>query len=192
MQKSQEQITSLPAARKTCETLQWTCDSCQHSTTFQTSIRGLKGTSSIPAYESNIRSVYGSQTSGRAGLSEMCSILNLPQPVRWTPYNNIQNKLSEVSVEHANQAMKEAGQRLFSYMLEKEPDNSEITADGKIIVNAAVTVDGTWQKRGHTSKNGAVFFLSVETGEVLENLCFATIVPSLKKSLVMLTLINGI
>eukprot|EP00111_Clytia_hemisphaerica_P024371 TCONS_00071909-protein len=85
---------------------------------------------SLVLVKSNIRFVYGSQTVGRAGLSEFCNILNIPQPVWPTPYNNIQEKLSEVSVEHANQSMKEAGQRLFSYMLEKEPDNARINEDG--------------------------------------------------------------
>lgn len=32
----------------------------------------------------------------------------------------------------------------------------------------AVTVDGTWQRRGHASKIGVVFVISVRTGEVLD------------------------
>ena len=31
-----------------------------------------------------------------------------------------------------------------------------------------MTVDGTWQRRGHNSKNGVVFVISMETGEVLD------------------------
>ena len=37
-----------------------------------------------------------------------------------------------------------------------------------MIGNVAVTVDGTWQKRGHTSKISVVFVMSVVTGEVLD------------------------
>ncbi len=36
------------------------------------------------------------------------------------------------------------------------------------IAEVADTVDGTWQKRGHTSKIGVVFPMSVRTEEVLD------------------------
>ena len=36
------------------------------------------------------------------------------------------------------------------------------------VANVAVTVDGTGQKRGHSSKIGVVFVISVDTGEILD------------------------
>ena len=36
------------------------------------------------------------------------------------------------------------------------------------VAEVAVTVDGTWQKRGHSSKIGVVFIISVLTGEILD------------------------
>jgi len=36
------------------------------------------------------------------------------------------------------------------------------------IANIAVSVDGTWQRRGYTSKIGIVFVIAVETGEVVD------------------------
>ena len=38
--------------------------------------------------------------------------------------------------------------------------------DKKIVADVAVSVDGTWQKRGHSSRIGVVFILLVDTGEV--------------------------
>lgn len=35
-------------------------------------------------------------------------------------------------------------------------------------VDCGVSVDGTWQKRGHSSLNGAVAVLSIDTGKVLD------------------------
>ena len=35
------------------------------------------------------------------------------------------------------------------------------------VAKAAVSVNGTWQKRGHSSKIGVVFAVSVRTGEIL-------------------------
>ena len=47
------------------------------------------------------------------------------------------------------------------------PEKVKVTADGNI-ADVAVTVDGTWQKRGHSSKIGVVFVISVRTGEILD------------------------
>ena len=40
--------------------------------------------------------------------------------------------------------------------------------NNKQVAKVAASVDGTWQKRGHNSKIGVVFILSVDTGEVLD------------------------
>ena len=45
----------------------------------------------------------------------------------------------------------------------KHPDST-----GSHIVNIAVSVDGTWQRRGYSSKIGIVFVIAVETGEVVD------------------------
>ena len=34
--------------------------------------------------------------------------------------------------------------------------------------NMAVSIDGTWQKRGHNTQTGVVFVISIITGEVLD------------------------
>lgn len=53
-------------------------------------------------------------------------------------------------------------------MLESEPENVHVNENGDMIADVAVTLDGTWQRRGHTSKIGVTFILSVLTGEVLD------------------------
>ena len=45
-------------------------------------------------------------------------------------------------------------------------ENPEITDES--LEDIAVSFDGTWAKRGHTSLFGVVFVLSVDTGEVLD------------------------
>ena len=50
--------------------------------------------------------------------------------------------------------------------MEKNPEDIDIQVDGTML--------GTWQKRGHSSKHGVVFLISVETGEVLD-FCVKTI-----------------
>ena len=43
-----------------------------------------------------------------------------------------------------------------------------VIEDGQEIGKIPVTVDGTWQKRGHTSEFGVVFVLSVRSREILD------------------------
>lgn len=102
-----------------CESLQWVCSLCKHSTEFKTS------TSSTPlsAYDVNIRSVYASQTLGRAGLVKFCNIMDLPPPVNSSPYNMIQSKLSETASQNATEVMKRAGIRLLNQVLSQNPDS---------------------------------------------------------------------
>ena len=40
--------------------------------------------------------------------------------------------------------------------------------DSDQVVDAAVSFDGTWAKRGFTSLHGVFFVISVDTGEVLD------------------------
>ena len=51
----------------------------------------------------------------------------------------------------------------------EDSNRVKIAANGQEIADVAVSVDGTWQKRGHSSKIGVVFVLSIRTGEVLDN-----------------------
>ena len=48
------------------------------------------------------------------------------------------------------------------------PDDIELDLNGVMTARVAVPLDGTWQKRGHSSKHGIVYLLSVDTGEVLD------------------------
>ena len=64
--------------------------------------------------------------------------------------------------------MEEACERLKQKVAEEEPDNIMIDKDGNRIAKVAVSVDGRWQKWGHSSKIGVVFVMSVLTGEVLD------------------------
>ena len=52
--------------------------------------------------------------------------------------------------------------------MHETPDKTSVDENGVVLADVAVTQDGTWQKRGHTSKNGVVFVISVRTGEVLD------------------------
>ena len=64
--------------------------------------------------------------------------------------------------------MTEAAKRLHKKVLEEEPEICEVDQNEGMFPNVAVTVNGTWQKLGHSSNMGVVSVISVLTGELLD------------------------
>ena len=71
--------------------------------------------------------------------------MGMPQPMTPGAYSAISNSVGMAYEAVAHKSMKEAAE---------EVRGKEKTADE--IVNTQVTIDGTWQKRGHSSLNGVV------------------------------------
>ena len=140
------------------EKLMMTCSNCKHTSSFYTSPQSSSSTSK--SFDINVRSVFASQPIGHTGLKKFCANMGLVQPIHKTPYNTIQKKLSSTSVEQAEKIMCEAADRLRTIVLEEHADNIEVFENGNLIAKVAVTVDGTWQRRGHCSKIGVVFVLA--------------------------------
>ncbi|GFU11406.1 uncharacterized protein NPIL_323501 [Nephila pilipes] len=78
-----------------------------------------------------------------------CGIMNLPPPP--TKCNNI---LLQTAKETCEESMAEA----VHEAVEENDGGRDI----------AVAVDGSWQKRGFSSKNGVVTVTSVDTGKVID------------------------
>ena len=56
--------------------------------------------------------------------------------------------------------LNDAAQRLILHTIAENPGNIEVTDKDTLIAKVGVTVDGTWQKRGHSSKMCVVFVIS--------------------------------
>ena len=117
-------------------------------------------------FEINKRAALAS--SSRKDLKRFCSRMNLPPPVLSKPYNRHLKTIEEAAVHEAEEKMNDAAARLIEITRTEEPSKIVKLESGKEVAQVSVTVDGTWQKRGHTSKIGVVFILSVRTGEVLD------------------------
>ena len=136
------------------------CNNCGSSQDFLSSTKmPYKG----GGYEVNRRAALAS--SSWRSLKRFCSHLNLPPPLLRKPYNRHLKGIEEAAVHEAEEKMKDAAARLIEITRTEE---SLKLGCGKEVAQVAVTVDGIWQKRGHTSKSGVVFILSVRTGEVLD------------------------
>ncbi|GFY16751.1 uncharacterized protein TNCV_2788731 [Trichonephila clavipes] len=126
------------------------CPSCKYNYTFFNS----KKCDSSENYELNTRLVYATRCIGKGDESArmFCGIMNLPPPpTKFSKYNHI---LLQARKETCEYSMAEA-------VREAVDEN-----DGKR--DFAVTVDGSWQKRGFSSKNGLVTVTSVDTGKVID------------------------
>ncbi|GFW18405.1 uncharacterized protein TNCV_1184331 [Trichonephila clavipes] len=90
---------------------------------------------------------------GLESLKTFCAIMSLPNPVEQKSYDVINNKLSRVMKEVAEESMKRAAVEENS----SSPDNL-LTVSG----------DGTWKTRGHSSLIGVCTVIGAETGKVLD------------------------
>ena len=112
-------------------------------------------------YDVNRRIFYSMRRIGNGYncMKRFLVLMNHPPPMTEKNYR----KLSTVfrnSVKHvAETVMKDAA-------LDIHKQNHDVTIDN--VVDTGVSVDGTWQKRGFTSLNGAVAAISIETGRVLD------------------------
>ena len=112
-------------------------------------------------FDLNVRSVLAFREIGRGheGMQTLAMFMNLSPPVTRSNYDAINKKLhvalKETVVESCQKAAKETRQSLDCN-------------DDDIIQDCQVSVDGTWQKRGHISLNGLVTLISRENGKCLD------------------------
>ncbi|GFX24192.1 uncharacterized protein TNCV_2436851 [Trichonephila clavipes] len=84
-----------------------------------------------------------------------CAVMSLPNPVEQKSHDVINNKLSRVMKEVAEESMKMAAVEENS----SSPDNL-LTVSG----------DGTWKTRGHSSLIGVYTVIGAETGRLTDSL----------------------
>ena len=130
---------------------------CMYSSKFYTS-------QSIDrqSFDVNKRLVYTMRSLGQgySGIKTFTSLMNMPQPMTENNYEKVINIMSTVVKSVAEETMQDACQEI------KDKDNPE--NDNNTIVDTAVSVDGSWQKRGHSSNNGVVTAISMDNGKVLD------------------------
>lgn len=95
---------------------------------------------------------------GRNTLDTITACLGMPPPLAPASYSVYSKELSSVTAEVAESKMVEAANYL--HHIEKKPLVE--------VIDTIVTLDGTWQKRGHASLLGVVVVISWKTGLVLD------------------------
>ena len=80
----------------------------------------------------------------------------LPKPVTKNNYDKIIKRIHKATKDVAEQTMEEACKEIRG------------DAGPEEIINTPVSGDGTWQRRGHSSLNGVMTVISMDTGKILD------------------------
>ncbi|GFU67461.1 uncharacterized protein TNCV_1599431 [Trichonephila clavipes] len=139
--------------RGLCVSLTLQCTFCGQAFT------SMSSNSKNRVYDINVKIAYSLRCIGKGSRAAktFCAVMNLPPPpAKFQCYNGILlESLSKVSDASMKKAVEETVQMINS--------NRDITA----------AFDGSWQKRDHTSLNGVVSAISLETGKVLDFECLS-------------------
>ena len=129
------------------------CDWCYN---FWTSKKKSKSRN----FDVNSRIFYSMRRIGKGyqGMRRFLTLMNHPSPMTEKTYRKITYNFNKAIKTVAKKIMKQACQEL-----QKKSESS--VAD---VCNVGVSVDGTWQRRGFSSLNGAVAAISIDTGCVLD------------------------
>ena len=124
---------------------------CGFSHDFYTST-----SSSHQSFDINKRAAYTFRALGHgfSGLTKFTSLMNMPKAMTHNNYDKVVENVSNVVKDVAHETMQDAA--------------NEIKREEEEITNTAVSVDGSWQKRGYSSFNGVVTAISMETGKILD------------------------
>eukprot|EP00112_Aurelia_sp_Birch-Aquarium-sp1_P019844 Seg4999.1 transcript_id=Seg4999.1/GoldUCD/mRNA.D3Y31 product="hypothetical protein" protein_id=Seg4999.1/GoldUCD/D3Y31 len=113
------------------------------------------------SFEMNTRMVLAFREIGRgqAGMETFARCLNMPNCLNRSSYESINKSLHRSYSEVAQYSQKKAAIETREKLGEADPTKT---------VDCQVSVDGTWQRRGYPSLNGAVTLLSKENGKCLD------------------------
>ena len=130
------------------------CCSCDWKYCFYTSKKIKKG------FEVNKRLIYGMRLirQGRTSAKRFCGIMNMPSPPKPNAYYKNNKAILKAVKAVAEKSMKDASDEIHAL---KGSSDAGISQCG-------VSCDGTWQRRGHSSMNGCVTTLSIDTSKCLD------------------------
>ena len=82
----------------------------------------------------------------------------MPPPLAKKSYNRINDILHQLYCEVASNTMLDSANEIHSLVKEGQD----------VAVDEDISLDGTWQKKGHSSKNSVVTAISASTGKSLD------------------------
>ena len=110
-------------------------------------------------YDVNRKAVFAMRLIGRGrqALQTVCSMMDLPPPMAKSTFDNHRRAMHAAAKEVAQTSMRQAADAVAA----------KHTAEAKP-VDIAVSTDGTWMRRGHSSLYGVQSVISYDTSQVLD------------------------
>ena len=151
---------------------QITCDNC-HDFLIEQFLSSRLGNSRRAPFEVNVRAVlaFRSIGCGFSAMKDWCSSMNLPNCMSKEAYSSNQSKVGAASKATFEELLKSSREAI-----KNSYKDIGIVPDEQGILDIAVSFDGSWQRRGHSSHNGVASVIELMTGlpldyEVLSNFC---------------------
>ena len=98
---------------------------------------------------------------GHTGAKKFCTLMNMPPPPAAKNHTKISSVITTCVRSIAKDSMSKAAEEVRN--LKGQNDSNETEP-----IDCGVSCDGTWQKRGFSSRNGCVTAISIDTGKVLD------------------------
>ena len=118
------------------------CTECNWKITFCFSkeCSRLQSTSRRKSFEINIQTIAAFREIGQgfSAIKTFCSCINMPPPMAKATFNEINSELHNADVQTAQDSIKEATKQI----------HFNKTVDDSVVIDAKVSGDGDWQKRG--------------------------------------------
>jgi len=111
---------------------------------------------------------------GHSAAKRVLSVLNLPPPVNKDSWSNHTKALEQIANELLEKELKNAALDVKRFLRDSMQDktgnmagmNDEQLAD--LVLDAGISIDGSWNKRGWSAHDGVVAVISTDTGKVLD------------------------
>ncbi|XP_062501523.1 uncharacterized protein LOC134178653 [Corticium candelabrum] len=135
---------------------------CWVGNSFGTSPRRQGMEAGGKSYDVNRRAVFASLVMGESssGLQQFCAVMGMPPPSKQASWDMHMKKIGET----LQQTSEESIQRAVDEIRTKH--GHELQEDE--ITDEAVSFDGTWAKRGHSSLFGVQVAIHMDSGKVLD------------------------
>ena len=98
---------------------------------------------------------------GHTSAKKFCTLINMPHPPAAKNYTKISSVITTCMRSMAKDSMSQAAEEVRNLKGQNDCNETET-------VDCGISCDGTWQKRGFSSRNGCVTAICVDTGKVLD------------------------
>ena len=125
-------------------------------------------------YDVNRELVLGLRLTGRGHsvAKRVLSVLNLPSPVNKDSWSNHTKALERIAHDLLEEELKNAAIEVKRFLQGgKEDLNTADMSDEQLadlVLDAGVSIDGSWNQRGWAARDGVVAVISIDTGKVFD------------------------